>query len=152
MTHPPLNLDISRELTEKVVMHKNIGQEVVVTTVDKLKLCLIEHQAILAGQREWIPALGLFLSFVATLCTATFRPVLLSPDTWKAIYIMAALLSCGWALYLIIRAAKSWNKGDADALIKRIVNQPKSAVVDSTALANLVSDFGWSVRDQQVHP
>ena len=47
-------INISQQFTESVTVHMNVGQEVVVTTVDKMQLCLIHHREALLARHEWL--------------------------------------------------------------------------------------------------
>lgn len=119
----PPELDVQRALMKDLVVHQNVRQELVFTTVDKIKLCLIEHRNHLAGRTEWVAPLGLLISLVTTLVAATFQPVGLAPATWEALYILAAIGAFVWTAWLIARAIRAWRAGGLDALLDRITNR-----------------------------
>ncbi len=125
MTTPPAqpSLDVQRALMKDLVVHQNVRQELVFTTVDKLKLCLIEHRQHLAARWEWVGPFSLLVSLVTTLVAATFQSMGLSPDTWKALYIFAAIASFGWTGWSVIRGIAAWRSGGLDALLDKITNR-----------------------------
>ena len=85
-------------------VYRNVSQEVIVTTEDKLRLCLAKHFENIKRKNDWIAPLGVLLSIVVTFVTATFRDVGLEATTWKAIFLIAGVLSVIWLIYTIIQA------------------------------------------------
>jgi hypothetical protein len=79
-------------------VHKNTEQEIIVITSDRLELVLQKHLKYLERRKEWIAPLGLLLAIVTTFCTATFKNAFFSADTWKAIFVMAGVVSLVWLI------------------------------------------------------
>lgn len=114
-------LKLDKELIENSVIHKNVGQEIVITTSDKIRLCLREHQAALKARNDWITPLGVFLTLIASLVAADFKSVLgITADVWKAFFIMGVLISLIWLFRSIYWAIKLWKKGDIEIIIERL--------------------------------
>src|SRR6266550_8301890 len=138
----PGPIDLTGELSRRSTIHMNVGQEMVITTVDKLRLCLIENRDSLADKREWVTPLGLFVTLSATLAATDFHDFLLKAAVWNAIYIIGA---AGCLLWLVRAIAKAWNNrnlGSIDTIIARIKPVPPSA---SPELQRLV--FSADVAD-----
>lgn len=137
------SLDVGRAMTDRLVMHQNVQQEVVVITVDKLRICLEKQRGYLASSREWLGFAGLTLSLIATLVTSSFQTSLgLKPEHWQAIYVISAFLSLGWTLKLIVEAVRANRLLGIDGLIDRIKNQ------DRQALSPIASAILDAVRHQ----
>lgn len=102
---------IDQELLHRSVLRANIGQEVIVITADRMRLSLIAFDNAQKGRHEWKGALGIFLTAFAALVAADFRAFLgLPADTWRVLFIVAAILSgLGMirSLYLAVRNRKS---------------------------------------------
>ena len=79
-------------------VHRNTDQEVIITTVDKVTLALIDVTNQLEQRGSRLSKFGLFLAVAVVLPTSTFKPVLVSADTWQAIFIIAAIGSFVWFL------------------------------------------------------
>src|SRR5216683_1703617 len=86
MADPSSKIDIGKALIKGIRVHSSLEQEVIVTTCDKLRLCLGRHQNILSTRTSWIAPLGLLLTFVTAMIAADFKDVLLSPENWKAAF------------------------------------------------------------------
>lgn len=118
----PVKIELEKEFTERLTIHKNIGQEVVVTTVDKVRICLMENRDRLLGQREWLTPLSLFLAFVTTLNAAEFREFILKPAVWQAVYLIGSIVTFVW---FVATAARAW-RHRASVSIDTIVNTLKA--------------------------
>ncbi len=117
-----LSIDFGDELSKNVTIHKNVNQEIIITTADKIKLVLINTREVLTAQRQWWTPAGLLISFIATLCTAEFKDVLgMSKDYWQALF---SFLSIGALIWLIVTLRKLYinRKG---AKLDQIVEQIK---------------------------
>ena len=109
------------ELAQDFKIHKNLSQDVIMTTQDKLRLALIEHREVLASRREWVSAASLALSLITTLTLTSFQPRLgLPASTWQAIYAVAFVAALFWLISALVRLYRNHNKGDVDYLIKQI--------------------------------
>jgi hypothetical protein len=114
-------IQLDQELLKNSTIHKNVGQEFVITTVDKVKLCLREHKEILTSRMEWLAPLGVFLALLTTLVAADFKDAFsLSKQDWRAIFIVGTIVSFLWLLRCIYRAVKFWNKADEENFIKAL--------------------------------
>jgi hypothetical protein len=134
---PPIGqIDIAKTMTEHLTMHQNVKQELVVTTVDKLTLCLIEHEKTLQSRKEWMAPAGLLVSLVTTLVAADFHAALGIPtDSWRAIYIMGTVVSALATVLLGVRAIRSLRRGGLEQLVDRIADRARSGTGGSASSA-----------------
>jgi hypothetical protein len=73
MPETPPKMDFTKELVKGLTVHPTLNQEILVTTSDKLRLCLQQHQSILAGRTVWIAPLGVLLALLCALLASDFR-------------------------------------------------------------------------------
>jgi hypothetical protein len=130
-------------LTDQVIqgstVHSNVAQEFIVTTRDKLELCLNHHKEKVEARQQWPVPFGIFITVLLTLLTADFKEKALGipKDIWFTIFLMVGALSAVWLVYSLLKAAISyftaWWKGEPlgiEAIIKEItkpIDSPKSA-------------------------
>ena len=57
-----LSVDFGDELSKNLTIHKNVNQEIIITTADKIKLVLINTKEIMTSQRDWWTPFGLLVS------------------------------------------------------------------------------------------
>ena len=89
-------------------VHRNVSQEVVVITVDRLRILITGHIACIEKATGWQAALGVFISLVAALSTANFKETFsVSGDVWRALFIVAAMLSFAWLVRTVIHYLKA---------------------------------------------
>jgi hypothetical protein len=118
---PPTGLT-DRMLSE-LTFHANLAQELIVTTKDKIELCLLHHQEELQIQREWTTPFGILVAVLMTLLTADFKDGLgLKKEVWQAIFLMAAATSGVWFVYAVARAVRVWwrGTGSIDSIISEL--------------------------------
>src|SRR5438552_360925 len=119
MPEVPRKIDVRQMLTAELMVHSNVNQEIVVTTVDKLRLCLMRNYAHLTAKTAWTTPLGVLLTLAATLCAAEFRDTLgIKKEYWWALFMLAAASAAAWlvaSLYRLVRAAiHGYRKGSQD--------------------------------------
>lgn len=118
-------IHLDKELLDSAIVCKNISQEILVITVDKAKLCLIEHQSILKAQRDWIAPAGILLALITSLVAADFKDFLmLKAEVWQAIFIILSI-ACGiWLVMALLCAYRNRGKGQVDELIEKLKESP----------------------------
>ena len=83
-----VKFNVSQDIFDESVIYKNVRQEFVVTTSDKLKLNLIEYQKAIGARKDWLTPFGVFLSLLLTITTAEFKDTLnIGKETWKAFFL-----------------------------------------------------------------
>lgn len=110
---------IASQLVNVERVHINVSQEVIITTEDKVRLCLSEHLKRMEKKRGWIAPLGILMAIVLTLVTTTFKEFGLSAATWQAIFIVGAVLSGVWLVWSIREAQRSQKIEDIVAELKK---------------------------------
>lgn len=126
-----LSVDFGDELSKNLTIHKNVKQEIIITTEDKIKLVLINTREILTSQRDWWTPAGLLVSFLATLSTADFKDALSAPkEFWHAIFVLLTMASGIWLSISLRKLYKNWGQNDLTKIIGQIklkVNSNESA-------------------------
>jgi len=116
-----LSVDFGDELSKNLTIHKNVKQEIIITTEDKIKLVLINTREILTSQRDWLTPAGLLVSFIATLTTADFKDALSVPkEFWHAIFVLLTIGSSVWLLISLRKLFKNWGQDDLSKIIGQI--------------------------------
>lgn len=80
----------------------NVSQFVIVTTEDKVRLCLDSYEKRSQNKFMWIAPAGIFLSLILALVTATFNDFMFSGDTWKAIFVLLSIGAAGWLIWSVL--------------------------------------------------
>ena len=96
---------ISPQLVNVSEVHLNVDQEVIITTEDKIRLCLSDYMKKMEKKRSWITPFAIFITIIITFSTSTFKDIGLDASTWKAIFIIVGIISFGW-LILSVREVK----------------------------------------------
>ena len=128
-----LSIDFGNELSKNLTIHKNVKQEIIVTTADKIKLVLISTKEVLTSQRDWWTPFGLLISFIATLTTADFKAALnLSKEFWHAIFVLLTIGSAIWLVFSFYKLYKNWGQDNLDIIIEKIKLRSENAEEPST--------------------
>jgi len=132
---PRTSFDIKTvsDLVQISEVHLNLRQEVIITTEDKLRLCLSKHLAEMESRRAWIAPLGVFLTILAALITAKFQDVGLEAATWKAVFVIGDFLALMWLILAVVKALRSRSVEDLVATIKMSAPKPETAAGPSVA-------------------
>ncbi len=109
------------DLKSDVIIHKNLTQDVLLTTEDKMKLTLIEYREVLASRAEWLGAGVLALSFLSSLLFTGFKDIgPLKASTWQAIYAIFFILSFGRFVTVVYKMYVNRKKATINYVIRRI--------------------------------
>ena len=131
------SVDIGSELAKNLTIHKNVNQEIIITTSDKIELVLIRTKEVLTSQRDWWTPFGLLISFIATLTTADFKQSMgLPKEFWHAIFVLLTVASAIWLLISFYKLYKNWGEDDMNKIINQIKvknNSTETIVIDSTS-------------------
>lgn len=87
-----------KQLVDVERLHVNISQAVIITTEDKIRICLDKHVKTAERKQSWIAPAGILLAVITTLVTTSFQPVLLKAETWQALFIVVGVGSLVWLL------------------------------------------------------
>ena len=134
-----LSVDFGDELSKNLTIHKNVKQEIIITTEDKIKLVLINTKEIMTSRRDWWTPFGLLVAFITTLCTADFKTAFsLSKEFWHAIFVLLTIFSAGWFVMTIYKLIKNWGQDDLNKIIEQIKLKGQE-VTNETAPGNSTS-------------
>jgi hypothetical protein len=98
---PALNSMISR-------VDVNLQQEIFTTTSDKASLCLRDTVENLERNKAWQTPAGILVTILVVFPVSTFQDFLgISKDTWKALFIAAALFLLAWLIRSLLKFKKS---------------------------------------------
>jgi len=107
----PETADIAESLGENLVrnseVHFNLGQHVIVTTEDRLHLCLKYYVDSLSARQRWITPASLFATFMLVFSTAQFHEALgLSATTWEAFFLLCTVAAALWTVVATTNALR----------------------------------------------
>lgn len=127
MNAPDGQINVQDEFSEKLTVHKNLGQDVIVTTVDKVRLCLLKNRDSISKKNEWLTPFSLFLSFATTLVAAEFRKFIFEAAVWQALFIFAAGACLIWILLASKAAWQNRKAGDVEGIVRELMAQQPNA-------------------------
>jgi hypothetical protein len=109
------------DLKSEVIIHKNLTQDVVLTTEDKLKLALIEYRETLSPRAGLFGMVQATISFLLTMVAASFKDTgPISGTTWQAIYFFLFAYSLYNLITSLVRMFLNRKKAKIDYLIREI--------------------------------
>jgi hypothetical protein len=118
---PSIDPHLAAELINNSVSFTNVGQNVLTTTADRIRLCLRDYEKALKAKSDWTTPLGSLIAFVASLVAAEFKPFLgLSADIWKSLFLVGALASGAFFIRGLYRAYRVRGCSDVEWVIKQI--------------------------------
>jgi hypothetical protein len=86
----------------------NVTQEIIVTTADKARLCLIRALDRMERRRAWIAPAGILATLIVVFPTTTFQEFLgLPKEFWKAVFSVAAVCTSVWLIFCLTRIRRS---------------------------------------------
>gem|GEM_PF-2004268 len=112
----------SKDVFQSSNVHVNFGQDFIVTTEDKIRLCMLNHASRLANRSAWIGPVSLFVTIILVLITTDFHDTFGIPKaTWHAIFLICAV---GTAIWSLVTGLRAWNTATS---IENIVCDLKSS-------------------------
>lgn len=118
--NPPTAQDhteIVGQLTKDLLITSNLGQHVILTTEDKIRLAILEHLHHMEERHGWIAPLGLLVPILAAFVTAEFRDAVLTAAQWHALFIFSGLASFAWLIHASCRA---WTAPTAEDFVNAL--------------------------------
>jgi hypothetical protein len=117
MTPEQVDVGVDSKITARLVVHRNIDQEVVMASVDKMKNTLNEHWADLTAQTNWLAPAGLLVTLATTVVSATFNSKPFSPEEWKLLYELGVVGTSIWTLRAVFNALKLRGRNTVESII-----------------------------------
>jgi len=100
----------------------NLSQQVIMTTEDRLKICLLKNLAKAEKKHDWIAPFGILIAVITAFVTASFKDYLLSAKTWEAIFIIVGI---GSGIWLLMTIRHAFTQIDIEEIIKEVKTNPK---------------------------
>lgn len=107
MTSPAGTINVADSLSQNLIIHKNVDQEIIYITTDKTRICLMKHWDYLSKSNDWVAPACTLATTSTTLYTATFISTIFNAAYLQALYTFAAIGSLIWLLYSLI---KKWQR------------------------------------------
>ena len=118
---PDTSSHFDLDFTVPTSIYENVTQEVVITTSDRIRLCLIRHREDLRAQKDWIAPLGVLLALVAALVAADFKDFLgVKAEVWQALFILGSLASFTWLVFTAVRAIRLHGSGGIETILAEL--------------------------------
>ncbi len=109
---------------QQATVHLNFDQNLVIITEDRLHLCLRNHLECIESKKAWIAPVSLFVAFVTTLCTTSFKDTFgLPANTWQALFVLLSIVSFVWSIFATVGAFR--NKSSLRTLLDEIKKSAK---------------------------
>ena len=113
---------LQQKLYQTNTIHWNLEQVVIVTTEDKLRLCLQNAIDRLGAKREWWTPSALLVTLILALTTTEFKDQFDIPAaTWLAIFLIAAAVTFLWTIKAIWKATRV--KVSIESIVSEIKQQ-----------------------------
>lgn len=100
----------------------NLSQQVIMTTEDRLKICLLKNLAKAEKKHDWIAPFGILIAVITAFVTASFKDYLLSAKTWEALFIIVGV---GSGIWLLMTIKHAFTQIDIEEIIKEVKTNPK---------------------------
>ena len=114
---------LHQQVRQTNTIHWNLEQDTIITTEDKLRLCL--HNAIdrLDAKRKWWTPSALLVTLILALTMTEFKDQFAIPAaTWRAIFLILTGGSIIWALVAICKAIRV--KISVESIVSEIKQSP----------------------------
>lgn len=108
----PLSARFDETMAENLIQnshsHWDLGQEIIHTTEDKVRLSLHRYISRLLARERWVAPVSLLCTVSAVLFTSTFKERFgLPASTWEALFILIAVGSGIWSVVSVIQAIRA---------------------------------------------
>ena len=110
-SEPAFDVVIDPKLKARSV-HSNLQQDIIVITVDRVKICLIEKIRLVEDRNKWIAPFGILLTIGVVFPTASFRDWILKKETWEAVFVVAAIASLAWLIVTLVQRPRAVSVDD----------------------------------------
>lgn len=107
-------------LAQDSVVHANIGQEYIVVTEDKLRLCLVSHRIAFEDKRKWLVPFLAFISVMLVIMTSKFEERFgIDALVWQGVVYSMAFGLVVWTLAWGYTAYRSPDLEDVVSELKK---------------------------------
>ncbi len=114
------NEQILNDVRNSTTLIKVLSQDLVVISVDKIRIAYTEHMANKSFKDAWLGPAGILVSMILSLLTSSFSDSFgISGATWKALFIFGAVSAGIWTVRLAYKAITA-DSVTVEAFIKKI--------------------------------
>ena len=124
---------IQRKFNQTSKIHWNLESVFIITTEDKLRLCLHKNIDRLDVKRKWATPSALLVSLLLALTTADFKDLFISSEAWLAIFLSAAVVSFFWTIKAI------WKTIGVEVSVESIISEIKQPTVNKESTKTIKS-------------
>ena len=124
---------IQRKFNQTSKIHWNLESVFIITTEDKLRLCLHKNIDRLDVKRKWATPLALLVSLLLALTTADFKDRFIPSEAWLAIFLIAAVVSFFWTIKAI------WKTIGVEVSVESIISEIKQPTANKESTKTIKS-------------
>ncbi len=95
---------VAKHIARDSKVYLNLGQDTIVITEDKVRLCLLSHLKKAESKYSWAAPLGILVAVILTLATSDFHDFFLKADVWLAIFVLLGVGALVWLICALRRA------------------------------------------------
>lgn len=106
-THGVIKDQLGDQLIQDTELSMNLGQKIITTTEDKVRLAVLTHLQRLETRRLWIAPAGILITILAAFVTADFKDAGLTAATWRAFFVFCGLAAFVWLVVAVVQALRS---------------------------------------------
>jgi hypothetical protein len=115
---------LTSQLVQHTNFHVNLGQDAIIITEDKVRLCLMTHLNRVEDRRQWIAPAGILATLLVVFPTTTFNDFWgLKAAVWQAIAVVSAILTFAWLVKSGFKALNAKTLDDVIGEMKRASTQ-----------------------------
>jgi hypothetical protein len=123
----PLIVDDSVNSMVKAV-HRNVDQEFLFTTIDKVRICLMTVLSDMQNARAWTTPLGILVTLAVVFPTTSFREWLsVKAEIWQAFFYFGTVGVTVWFIRGLFKARKAPTVNLVIEMLKKDSLQPAEA-------------------------
>lgn len=122
--------DVSKIVAREAQAHYNVGLAYVVTTQDKIQICLMKYLQDMGARDRWQAPFGMILTIGLVFLTADFKQFIFSKETWQAVFIIALLFSAAWLVNSLFHRKKA-------KTIEEVIDELKHGVQEVQVVESL---------------
>ena len=124
---------IQRKFNQTSKIHWNLESVFIITTEDKLRLCLHKNIDRLDVKRKWATPSALLVSLLLALTTADFKDLFIPSEAWLAIFLIAAVVSFFWTIKAI------WKTIGVEVSVESIISEIKQPTANKESTKTIKS-------------
>jgi uncharacterized membrane protein YuzA (DUF378 family) len=117
------NNQYDQDTVSVVQVHRNVDQEVIQITEDKLENILIKYIKNLGLKGSWVSPLSIVITVIIAMSTATFSTAFgIEAPVWKAFFVLVGVLSTVWLIISLLNIFSKRKESSITFLICKIKN------------------------------